>query len=120
MTVNDQDPYSQGPQDSDPEETSEWQDSLRQLVDARGASRGREIMLSLLQSSRELHLNVPQVPTTDYINTIPADSEPEFPGDEEVERRYRRWIRWNAAIMVHRAQRPPEPVARASSAGVSS
>ncbi|THE08972.1 pyruvate dehydrogenase (acetyl-transferring), homodimeric type [Microbacterium oleivorans] len=106
MTVNDQDPYSQGPQDSDPEETSEWQDSLRQLVDARGASRGREIMLSLLQSSRELHLNVPQVPTTDYINTIPADSEPEFPGDEEVERRYRRWIRWNAALTVHRAQRP--------------
>ncbi|WP_065570640.1 pyruvate dehydrogenase (acetyl-transferring), homodimeric type [Microbacterium oleivorans] len=106
MTVNDQDPYSQGPQDSDPEETSEWQDSLRQLVDARGASRGREIMLSLLQSSRELHLNVPQVPTTDYINTIPVDSEPEFPGDEEVERRYRSWIRWNAALTVHRAQRP--------------
>ncbi|MCM3696598.1 pyruvate dehydrogenase (acetyl-transferring), homodimeric type [Microbacterium oleivorans] len=106
MTVNDQDPYSQGPQDSDPEETSEWQESLRQLVDARGASRGREIMLSLLQSSRELHLNVPQVPTTDYINTIPVDSEPEFPGDEEVERRYRRWIRWNAALTVHRAQRP--------------
>lgn len=106
MTVNDQDPYSQGPQDSDPEETSEWQESLRQLVDARGAGRGREIMLSLLQSSRELHLNVPQVPTTDYINTIPVDSEPEFPGDEEVERRYRRWIRWNAALTVHRAQRP--------------
>ncbi len=106
MTVNDQDPYSQGPQDSDPEETSEWQESLRQLVDARGAGRGREIMLSLLQSSRELHLNVPQVPTTDYINTIPADSEPEFPGDEEIERRYRRWIRWNAALTVHRAQRP--------------
>ncbi|MFS0867506.1 pyruvate dehydrogenase (acetyl-transferring), homodimeric type [Microbacterium sp. 179-B 1A2 NHS] len=106
MTVNDQDPYSQGPQDSDPEETSEWQESLQQLVDARGAGRGREIMLSMLQRSRELHLNVPQVPTTDYINTIPAESEPEFPGDEEIERRYRRWIRWNAALTVHRAQRP--------------
>ncbi|WP_405372882.1 MULTISPECIES: pyruvate dehydrogenase (acetyl-transferring), homodimeric type [unclassified Microbacterium] len=106
MTVNDQDPYSQGPQDSDPEETSEWQESLQQLVDARGAERGREIMLSLLQRSRDLHLNVPQVPTTDYINTISPDSEPAFPGDEEIERRYRRWIRWNAAITVHRAQRP--------------
>ena len=106
MTVNDQDPYSQGPQDSDPEETSEWQESLQQLVDARGAGRGREIMLSLLQRSRELHLNVPQVPTTDYINTIAPENEPDFPGDEELERRYRRWIRWNAAITVHRAQRP--------------
>ena len=46
------------------------------------------------------------VPTTDYINTIAPENEPEFPGDEEVERRYRAWIRWNAAITVHRAQRP--------------
>src|SRR5690554_5875021 len=46
------------------------------------------------------------VPTTDYINIIPAEDEPEFPGDEEIERRYRRWIRWNAAITVHRGQRP--------------
>ncbi|GAA5031994.1 pyruvate dehydrogenase (acetyl-transferring), homodimeric type [Microbacterium fluvii] len=106
MTVNDQDPYSQGPLDSDPDETSEWQESLQQLVDAKGSGRGREIMLSLLQKSHELQLNVPQVPTTDYINTIAPENEPSFPGDEELERRYRRWIRWNAAITVHRAQRP--------------
>ncbi|HIE61470.1 MAG TPA: pyruvate dehydrogenase (acetyl-transferring), homodimeric type, partial [Microbacterium sp.] len=106
MTVNDQDPYSQGPLDSDPDETAEWQESLHQLVSAKGQGRGREIMLSLLQTSHELQLNVPQVPTTDYINTISPDAEPEFPGDEELERRYRRWIRWNAAITVHRAQRP--------------
>jgi len=106
VTVNDQDPYSQGPLDSDPEETAEWQESLQQLVSAKGHGRGREIMLSLLQTSHELQLNVPQVPTTDYINTISPDAEPEFPGDEELERRYRRWIRWNAAITVHRAQRP--------------
>jgi pyruvate dehydrogenase E1 component len=106
VTVNDQDPYSQGPLDSDPEETSEWQESLLQLVQAKGSGRGREIMLSLLQKSHELQLNVPQVPTTDYINTIAPENEPEFPGDEELERRYRRWIRWNAALTVHRAQRP--------------
>jgi pyruvate dehydrogenase E1 component len=106
VTVNDQDPYSQGPQDSDPEETSEWAESLEQLVEAKGAGRGREIMLSLLNKSHELQLNVPQVPVTDYINTIAPENEPEFPGDEELERRYRRWIRWNAAITVHRAQRP--------------
>ena len=49
---------------------------------------------------------IPALTTTDYINTIPTESEPFFPGDEEIERRYRGWIRWNAAIMVHRAQRP--------------
>ncbi|CAN3701998.1 MULTISPECIES: pyruvate dehydrogenase (acetyl-transferring), homodimeric type [unclassified Microbacterium] len=106
MTVHDQDPYSQGPQDSDPEETGEWQESLRQLVQAKGPARAREIMLSLLKGSKELHLNVPMVPTTDYINTIALKNEPEFPGDEELERRYRKWIRWNAAVTVHRAQRP--------------
>ncbi len=106
MTVHDQDPYSQGPLDSDPEETGEWQQSLDELVDAKGHGRGREIMLSLLKRSKELHLGVPMVPTTDYINTIAPENEPSFPGDEEVERRYRAWIRWNAAVTVHRAQRP--------------
>jgi pyruvate dehydrogenase E1 component len=63
-------------------------------------------VLSLLKRSKELHLGVPMVPTTDYLNTIAPENEPEFPGDEEIERRYRAWIRWNAAITVHRAQRP--------------
>ncbi|MGO1507160.1 MAG: pyruvate dehydrogenase (acetyl-transferring), homodimeric type, partial [Microbacterium sp.] len=106
MTVHDQDPYSQGPLDSDPEETGEWRQSLDELVDVKGPGRGREIMLSMLKRSKELHLNVPMVPTTDYINTIASENEPDFPGDEELERRYRHWIRWNAAVTVHRAQRP--------------
>ncbi|WP_378146671.1 pyruvate dehydrogenase (acetyl-transferring), homodimeric type [Cnuibacter sp. UC19_7] len=106
MTVNDQDPYSAGHIDSDPEETAEWAQSLDALVEAQGHGRAREIMLSLLKRSKELHLNVPMVPTTDYINTIAPENEPEFPGDEDVERRYRAWLRWNAAMLVHRAQRP--------------
>jgi pyruvate dehydrogenase E1 component len=106
VTVHDQDPYSQGALDSDPEETAEWQESLQQLVQARGHGRGREIMLSLLKTSKDLHLGVPMVPTTDYMNTIAPENEPSFPGDEEIERRYRAWIRWNAAMTVHRAQRP--------------
>jgi len=106
VTVHDQDPYSQGSIDSDPDETAEWQESLDQLVRAKGHGRGREIMLSLLKTSHDLHLGVPMVPTTDYINTIAPENEPDFPGDEEIERRYRAWIRWNAAITVHRAQRP--------------
>ena len=63
-------------------------------------------MLALLQRARERGVGVPSLASTDYINTIPPEAEPWFPGDEEVERRYRAWIRWNAAIMVHRAQRP--------------
>jgi pyruvate dehydrogenase E1 component len=106
VAVHDQDPYSQGLQDSDPEETKEWQQSLRELVAAKDPGRGREVMLSLLKTSKELHLGVPMVPTTDYVNTIAAENEPDFPGEEEVERRYRRWLRWNAAVTVHRAQRP--------------
>ncbi|MEN9604292.1 MAG: hypothetical protein RL545_981, partial [Actinomycetota bacterium] len=51
-------------------------------------------------------MNVPIVPTTDYINTIAPENEPEFPGDETIERTYRAWMRWNAAMLVHRAQRP--------------
>ncbi|TDW28447.1 pyruvate dehydrogenase (acetyl-transferring), homodimeric type [Cryobacterium psychrophilum] len=106
MTVNDQDPYSTNNADSDPEETMEWSESLDSLVAVHGHERAREIMLSLLKRSKELHLNVPMVPTTDYINTIAPENEPEFPGDEDIERRYRAWIRWNAAVLVHRAQRP--------------
>ena len=106
MTVNDQDPYSVANTDSDPEETAEWQESLDQLVAAHGHQRGREIMLSLLKRSKELQLGVPMVPTTDYVNTIAPENEPDFPGDEEMERSYRAWIRWNAAMLVHRAQRP--------------
>lgn len=106
MAVNDQDPYSFTPMDADPEETSEWNQSLDGVVNESGHQRGREIMLSLLKRSKELHLGVPMVPTTDYLNTIAPENETPFPGDEEIERRYRSWIRWNAAIMVHRAQRP--------------
>ena len=106
MTVNDQDPYSVNNIDADPEETAEWNESLDALVAKQGHQRGREIMLSLLKRSKELHLGVPMVPTTDYLNTIAPENEPDFPGDEELERKYRAWIRWNAAITVHRAQRP--------------
>jgi pyruvate dehydrogenase E1 component len=106
VAVNDQDPYSFNQMDSDPTETNEWRESLDSVVAQSGHQRGREIMLSLLKRSKELHLGVPMVPTTDYLNTIAPENEPAFPGDEEIERRYRAWIRWNAAITVHRAQRP--------------
>jgi pyruvate dehydrogenase E1 component len=92
--------------DSDPDETAEWSESLNALVHAQGHERARAIMLSLLKRSQELHLGIPTAHTTNYINTITPENEPLFPGDEEIEQRYRAWIRWNAAVLVHRAQRP--------------
>ncbi|MGO2139413.1 MAG: pyruvate dehydrogenase (acetyl-transferring), homodimeric type [Leucobacter sp.] len=106
MAVNTQDPYSQDHEDMDPAETAEWRESLDGVVETHGPGRGREIMTSLLERSRELHLSVPMVPTTDYVNTIASENEPSFPGDHDTERQYRSWIRWNAAMTVHRAQRP--------------
>jgi pyruvate dehydrogenase E1 component len=63
-------------------------------------------MLSLLRHSSEKNIGLPSLRSTDYINTIPPEREPAFPGDEFIERRLRAYIRWNAAITVHRAQRP--------------
>ena len=92
--------------DSDPEETAEWVESFDQLVDVRGSERAREVLGRLLARAGGRSVGLPSVVTTDYVNTIPVDEEPEFPGDEEIERKYRAWMRWNAAVMVHRAQRP--------------
>ncbi|HET9142446.1 pyruvate dehydrogenase (acetyl-transferring), homodimeric type [Actinophytocola sp.] len=92
--------------DIDPEETAEWLESFDHVVRDGGQQRARYLMLRLLERARESRVGVPALTSTDYVNTIPTDREPWFPGDEEVERRYRAWIRWNAAMTVHRAQRP--------------
>src|SRR4051812_1945056 len=92
--------------DIDPQETLEWIESLDGVIDERGRQRARYVMLRLLERARERQVGVPPLTTTDYINTIPPEQEPWFPGDEAVERRIRAYIRWNAAILVHRAQRP--------------
>ncbi len=92
--------------DTDPEETQEWMDSLDGLLESAGPDRGRYLMLRLLERATAERVDLPPLLSTDYVNTIPTSQEPDFPGDEEMEKRYRRWIRWNAAVMVHRAQRP--------------
>ncbi|GAA2550563.1 pyruvate dehydrogenase E1 component [Neomicrococcus aestuarii] len=92
--------------DVDPEETSEWVESFDSLVETQGTERAQYIIRSLLQRAGAKSVGVPMVTTTDYVNTIPVDQEPSFPGNEQFERRYRAFIRWNAAVMVHRAQRP--------------
>ncbi|MYR87680.1 pyruvate dehydrogenase (acetyl-transferring), homodimeric type, partial [Streptomyces sp. SID685] len=92
--------------DFDPEETQEWLDSLDAVVDERGRERARYLMLRLIERAREKRVAVPEMRSTDYVNTIPTKSEPFFPGNEEIERRILNATRWNAAVMVSRAQRP--------------
>ena len=75
--------------DIDPEETQEWLDSLDGVIDEGGRTRARYVMLKLLERARQQQVGVPSLTATDYINTIPPEHEPWFPGDEEIERRYR-------------------------------
>ena len=92
--------------DIDPDETREWVESFDDVVRTHGRARARYVMLRLLERAREQQVGVPGLRSTDFINTIPPEREPWFPGDEYVERRIRAYIRWNAAIMVSRANRP--------------
>ena len=92
--------------DIDTEETDEWLESFDVMLAEAGPQRARYLMLRLLERAADRRVALPALTSTDYVNTIPTENEPWFPGDEDVERRYRAWIRWNAAIMVHRAQRP--------------
>ena len=92
--------------DIDPSETAEWLESLDAVVREQGRERARYLMLRMLESARQHQVGVPGLRSTDYINTIPPELEPWFPGDEHVERRIRAYIRWNAAVMVSRANRP--------------
>ncbi len=92
--------------DSNPIETVEWRESLDSVIKSAGPTRARYLMRELQRLAVERDIGVPDVRQTDYLNTIAPENEPEFPGDEDIERRIRAYVRWNAAIMVHRAQRP--------------
>ena len=89
--------------DIDPAETQEWLDSFDQVLETEGENRARFLMFKLLKRARQLHVGLPPLTQTRYINTISPEQEPFFPGDEELERRIRRLIRWNAVAMVLRA-----------------
>ena len=70
--------------DIDPEETDEWLQSFDSVLSTGGQQRARYLMLRLLQRARESGVGVPALTSTDYVNTIPTEHEPWFPGDEET------------------------------------
>ncbi len=101
MAVN----FSHQLPDTDPEETREWLDSLDAVVSASGGQRGRYLLRQLLDRADELGTGLSGTVQTPYVNTIPTADQPFFPGDEYIERRIRAFIRWNAAVMVVKANK---------------
>jgi len=89
--------------DSDPVETQEWRESLEAVIDRSGAERARFLLDETLATARHHSVAPLTSLSTDYVNTIPVDQEPSFPGDPTMEKRIRRIVRWNAVAMVHRA-----------------
>jgi pyruvate dehydrogenase E1 component len=89
--------------DIDPSETREWLDALDQVHSQEGDERARFLLFKILKRARQLRVGLPPLTQTRYINTISPEQEPFFPGDEDIERRIRRLIRWNAVAMVLRA-----------------
>ena len=90
--------------DIDPDETREWIESLDQVID-QSPARARFLLHRILTHARSRQIGLPSMVSTDYINTISPEQEPYFPGNEEIERRIRQITRWNAAIMVSRANK---------------
>src|SRR5947207_15965876 len=90
--------------DIDPEETQEWIDALDGVIDVSPARAGF-LLRRIMQHARARRVEVPAMVSSHYINTIPPEQEPYFPGDEDIEKRIRRPARWNAAVMVSPAHK---------------
>src|SRR5207249_2855134 len=86
-------------------ERREWLDSLDYVIRHSGADRAKSILAALQDHAQQAGIHVPFTANTPYINTIPADKQPVYPGSREIERRIRSLVRWNALAMVVRANR---------------
>jgi pyruvate dehydrogenase E1 component len=93
------------PDDVDPAETAEWLESLDYVLERKGPERVQQLLEALEGAAIRNGVELPFTATTPYINTIPADKEPRYPGKRELERRIKSFVRWNAMAMVTRANR---------------
>jgi pyruvate dehydrogenase E1 component len=96
--------------DTDPTETEEWLDSLDAVVDSKGKTRARFLLSKLLDHANARQVSFPATVSTPYVNSIPREQQPWFPGDEHIERRIRAFIRWNAAAMVVKANKSADGI----------
>ncbi|MEM7313232.1 MAG: pyruvate dehydrogenase (acetyl-transferring), homodimeric type, partial [Planctomycetota bacterium] len=91
--------------DIDPVETSEWLESLEYVIESRGPERAAYLLQALRNRAKQQGVKLPLSTVTPYINTIPEEQQPPFPGNREIERRIKSIIRWNAMAMVVRANK---------------
>ncbi len=89
--------------DPDPQETREWLDALDGVLVHEGPARAQHLVERIVERAQTGGAHVELGVQTPYVNTIPLSHQPVLPGNEEVERRIRHWIRWNAMAMVVRA-----------------
>ena len=92
-------------QDTDPQETREWQEALTGVIENEGPERAHFLIEQMIGQAREEGIDIPYSATTEYINTISTDRQPKYPGDADIEIRIRNYIRWNAMAMVVRANK---------------
>jgi pyruvate dehydrogenase E1 component len=93
--------------DPDPTETAEWLESLDYVLESKGPERVQQLLTALDEAAHRNGVELPFTATTPYLNTIPADKQPRYPGNRELERRIKSFVRWNAMAMVTRANRDP-------------
>src|SRR5580704_8642439 len=92
-------------------ETREWLDSLDYVLAEGGPERAGRLLQQLsLHAKRAAGVNLPFTATTPYQNTIAAVQQPPFPGSQEMERRIKSLVRWNALAMVVRANKIQEGI----------
>jgi pyruvate dehydrogenase E1 component len=91
--------------DLDTAETREWLDALEGVLQSGGPERARFLLTELKHKALRGGVEIPFTANTPYINTIPADRQPPYPGSREIERRIKSLIRWNAMAMVVRANK---------------
>lgn len=88
-----------------PEETQDWLEAINDVIQNHGKARARYLLHRVMLHARQRQIGLPSMVQTDYVNTIPPEQEPYFPGNEAIEFRIRQLIRWNAAVMVLRANK---------------
>ena len=91
--------------DVDPIETNDWLAAIDSLIREEGIERAQFIIDQVMQQARAGGVSLPSGITTDYVNTIPVAEQPAYPGNLEIERRIRSYVRWNAVMMVLRGQK---------------
>ena len=91
--------------DIDPEETDEWLESLRSVVDSSGLERARLLLHEILTEAQDLGVEISPASQTPYVNTIPWDNQTPYPGNLEIEKEIQDAILWNSALIVSDANR---------------